>query len=68
MPTTKGKEGRTFELPGGTGKRLEDARKRHGARSINALVASVLLPWLAQDEANAAAEAHEAKATKRGQR
>jgi hypothetical protein len=51
---TKGKEYRTLEVPGGTRERLEEARKRHGHRSINALVWSVLGPWLDADEEKSA--------------
>lgn len=54
MATQKDKESRGFEYPKGTGERLEAARKRHGHRSINALLwFEVLEPWLDEDEAAA---------------
>ena len=51
--TTK-KESRGFEFPTGTMKRLEEARRRHGDRSVNARVEAVVLAWLDADEAKAA--------------
>lgn len=53
------KESRGFEFPRGTMARLEEARRRHGDRSVNARVEAVVLAWLDSDEA---------KATNRGQR
>lgn len=53
MATQNNKESRGFEFPAGTLERMEAARKRHGERSINSLLGSIVLPWLDADEAPA---------------
>lgn len=56
MATQRDKESRGFEFPRGTLARLEEARRRHGDRSVNERVNVVVLAWLEEDERAAKAK------------
>lgn len=64
MATQPDKESRGFEFPKGTLARLEEARRRHGDRSVNKRVEAIVLPWLDEDERRAALDARPSKKVK----